>query len=70
MKNKKSSSIKKWTNRDYHVQYNKDVYHQGVKINCVKNHFPALQFLVTHNKPYGVRGICKNYLIFFPQTST
>ena len=32
---------------------------------CATNQFPGLQFLGTHNKPHGVRGLGKHYHIHF-----
>ena len=61
----KKRQIKKWTNREYHVQHNKDVDHQDVKIYCSKNQFPGLKFLGPHKKPYGVHGLGKHYHMCF-----
>ena len=52
-KRRKKSSKQKWTNRDYHVQHNKDVENQGVKIYYATNQSPSLQFIGPHNKPHG-----------------
>ena len=41
----KISSKQKWTDIEYHVQNNKDVEHQYVKVYCVTNHFSELQFI-------------------------
>ena len=48
-----------------HVQNNKYVEHQEVKIYCATNQFTELQFIGPHNKPYGVRRLCKNYHMHF-----
>ena len=62
------SSKKKWTNREYHVQQNKDVEHQDVKIYCATNQFTKLQFLVRHKKPRGERGLGQNcHMHFYPK---
>ena len=39
VKHKKRLSKNNWTNREYHVQHNKDVGHQGVNMYCVTNQF-------------------------------
>ena len=44
-KTEKKDQEEKWTNRDYHVQHNKDVENQGVKIYYATNQSPSLQFL-------------------------
>ena len=64
-KAQKMSSKKKWTNREYHVQQNKDVEHQDVKIYCATNQFPELKFLCPNNKKHGVRGLGNNYHMRF-----
>ena len=67
-KRRKKSSKQKWKNRDYHVQHNKDVENQGVKIYYATNQSPSLQFLGPHNKPHGVRGSVKHYhMRFYPK---
>ena len=40
----KISSKSKWTDREYHVQYNADVAHKDVKTYCDTNQFPELTF--------------------------
>ena len=47
------------------MKHNKYVEHQDVKMYCATNQFPGLQFLGTHNKPHGVRGLGKNYHMNF-----
>ena len=37
-------TLKKWTDREYHVQDNDDVAHKDVKMYCDTNQFPALPF--------------------------
>ena len=37
---------RKWTDRQCHVHNNADVAHQGVRMYCNTNQFPALPFLV------------------------
>ena len=67
-KHKKSSSKKRWTNREYHVQHNKYIYHKDVKIYCATNQFPELKFLGPHNKSHGVLGLGKHYhMSFYPR---
>ena len=51
--------------REYHVQHNKDVEHQYVKMYCETNQFPEVHFLGKHNKPHGVRGLGKVYHMCF-----
>ena len=63
--NKKNSSKQKWKNREYYVQHDKYVKHQEVKFYCAKKQFPELNFVGTHNKPYGVYGLGKNYHMHF-----
>ena len=64
-KTKKTSSKKKWTNREYHVQHNEDVKLQDVEIYCATNQFPEFWFFWTHNKPYGVCGLGNYYCMCF-----
>ena len=61
----KKRQIKKWTNREYHVQHNKDVDHQDVKIYCATNQFHELQFLGPHNKLHGACGLVKQHNMCF-----
>ena len=56
IENKKSSSKQMWTSRDYHVQHNKYVDHQNMKIYCATIVFPELHYLGPHNNINGVRG--------------
>ena len=56
---------KKWTNREYHVQHNKDVELQDVNMYCAKNQFPKFSCCGPHNKPNDVRGLGKNYPMCF-----
>ena len=51
----------KWTDRQYHVQYNADVAHQYFMIYCNTNQFPSLPFCGTYSKPHGARGLSKHY---------
>ena len=52
----------------YHVQHNKDVDHQDVKIYCATNQLPKLKFLGSHNKPHGVCGLGYYYhMRFYPK---
>ena len=68
MVNTKMAGKQQWENRDYHVQHNKDVENQDVKIYCTTNQFPELKFLGAQSKPNGVRGIGKHYQIrFYPK---
>ena len=61
IKNTKKVKKKSWTNREYHVQHNKYVEHQEMKMYCDTNQFTKLKFLGPHDKPQGVRGLCKHY---------
>ena len=65
IKHKRSSRRKTFTNREYHVQHNKDFDHQHVKIYCATNQFPELKFLGTHNKQHDVRGLVKHNQVYF-----
>ena len=47
------------------MQHNKDFKDQDVKIYYATNQFPELQFLGTHSKTHGVRGLGKHYHIRF-----
>ena len=50
------------------MQQNKDVYHQGMNMYCVTNQFPEFHFLGPHNKPRGIRGLCKyEHMSFDPK---
>ena len=49
------------TNREYHVQHNKFVKHQDMKMYCATKQLPELNFPWTQNKPQGVCGLGKNY---------
>ena len=64
-KDRKISSKRKWTEREYHVQDNADVAHKYVKMYCDINKFPTLPFCGSHPKPYGARGLGKNYHLRF-----
>ena len=64
-KRRKKSSKQKWKNRDYHVQHDKYVDHQDVKISCAPNQFPELKLLGKHNKPHGVIGLGNHYHMRF-----
>ena len=63
VKHIKSSIKQKWKKLKYHVQHNKDVNNQDVKMYYATNQFPSLNFLGTHNKPHGVREFCNHYHI-------
>ena len=68
MENTRRSSKQKWTNRNNHVQHNKYVENQGMKMYCATNQFPELNFLVTHNKPHGVSGLGNHFqMCFYPK---
>ena len=47
------------------MQHNKDVEHQDVKIYCVKNQFPELNFLGPHKKTHGVPWLDNHYPMCF-----
>ena len=52
---------RKWTDRQYHVQYNADVARKDVKMYRNTNKFPELLFSGPHYKPHGARGLSKYY---------
>ena len=55
----------KQIDREYHVQNNADVAHKDVRIYCDTNQFPTLPFSCSYPKPYGERGLGKNYHLRF-----
>ena len=68
MVNKKRVKYKKLTNREYHLQNNKYIEHQYVKIYCTKNQFLQFLFCVPHNKPHGVHRLSNHYhMCFYPK---
>ena len=56
---------RKWTDRQYCVQYNADVARKYMKMYFNMNQFPALSFCGPHSKPHGVRGVSKHYRLRF-----
>ena len=46
VKYRKISSKTKWTDREYHVQYNYDVAHKEVKMYCDKTNSQHCHFVV------------------------
>ena len=56
---------RKFTDRQYHVQYNADVAHQYVRIYCNTSQFPLLPFCGPHSKPHGPKGLIKHYHLHF-----
>ena len=56
---------RKWTDRQYHVQYNADAERKDVKMYCNTNQFPELSFCGPHSKPHGARGLRKHYHLCF-----
>ena len=50
-----------WKNWEYHVQHNKYVNHQDVKIYCATNQSPKLHFYGPNNKSHGVHVSGKHY---------
>ena len=67
-KYRKSSSKRKWIDRDYHVQDNAYVSHKYVKMYCDTNQFLELPCCGPHPKPHGARGLIKHYhLSFYPK---
>ena len=62
---RKRASIRKWTHREYHVQYNTDVAHKDVRMYCYTNQFPELPFCAPHTNPRGARGLSKHYHLLF-----
>ena len=66
--NKEKGTVKKWTDREYHVQDNADVAHKDMKNYCETNQFPALPFCGTHPNSHVARGLCNHYhLRFYPK---
>ena len=57
VKYRKIYSKRKWTNREYNVQYNADVEHKDVSIYRDTNQLTALPFCGSHPKPHGARGL-------------
>ena len=55
----------KWTDIQYHVQYNDAVAHKYLKIYCNTNQFPALPFCGPDSKPHSARGVSKHYHLRF-----
>ena len=55
----------KWTDRQYHVQYNADISHKYLIMYCNTNQFPALPFFDTYYTPHGARGVSKHYQLRF-----
>ena len=50
----------RWTDRQYHVQYNANAAHQYVRIYC-KNQFSELPFCRSYSKLHGTSGLSKHY---------
>ena len=48
---------RKWTDRQYHVQYNADISQKGLKMYCNTNKLPELTFCGAHSKTHGARGL-------------
>ena len=61
----KKVQIKKWRNKEYHIQHDNVAKHQDVKMYCVKNQFSGLHFIGPHNKPHGIHGLGNNYHMHF-----
>ena len=55
----------KWTDREYHVQYNADFAHKYVIIYCNTNQFPELPCCGTHSKPHSAIRLSKHYHLRF-----
>ena len=60
-KYRKRSIKRKWTYREYNVQYSKDLSQILVKISWELTKLPALYFFSLHAKPHGVRGLSKHH---------
>ena len=56
---------RKFTYKQYHVQYNADVEHKYVKIYCNTNQFPSLPFCDPPSKLHGARGLSNHYHLHF-----
>ena len=68
MENTQKWSRKRWPNREYHVQHNIYVDNQYMKMYCATKQFNELQFIVTHNKTHGLRGLLNHYhMRFYPK---
>ena len=52
---------RKWTDREYHAQYNAADEHQDMKMYCNTSQFPELSFFGPHSKPHGAKGLSKHY---------
>ena len=65
VKQRKRSSKRKCTDREYHVQDNSDIAHKDVEIYCNTNYLPELPFCGTNPKPHGSRGLSKHYHLHF-----
>ena len=63
--NRKRSSKRKCTDREYHAQYNSAVSHKYVTMYCDTNQFPKLPFCGSHPKPHEERGLGKHYHLRF-----
>ena len=63
--NKEKGTVKKWTDREYHVQDNADVAHKYLKMYCDTNQFPTLPFCGSNPNPHGARGLGKHYHLRF-----
>ena len=57
--------VRKWTDKQYHVQDNADVEQIDMRIYCNTNQFPVLPFCGSHSEPHGERGLSKNYHFCF-----
>ena len=68
VKDRKTASKRKWTDREYHIQDNADVVHKDVKMYCDTNQFPTLPFCGPHPNTHGARGLSNHYhLRFYPK---
>ena len=64
-KYRKRARKRKWTDREYHFQYNDDIAHKDVKMYCDTNQLPALPFCGPYPKHHEARGLSKNYHLRF-----
>ena len=56
---------RKWTEIQYHVQYNAAFEFKDVKMYCNTNQFPSLSFSGPYSESHGARGLSKHYHLRF-----
>ena len=55
----------KWTDTQYHIQYNAAVENQNVIMYCNTSQFPELSFFGPHYKPNVAKGLINHYHFLF-----